>query len=242
MSRSSISARLASIGGATLLIAGLFTQAAPALAAGGGPRMSSAARGSGPEPIHRGATTSVKFSALAGSSRPSCPSTRRRSARSSSRSSLPAAPRHPAAKPIGAAGPRSRDGVGQARRDEARGRRGTDRRRSGHVHRSGFRSRGRTRRGRPNGQYVAEHLRSCREQPRRRSHEDIGAFFSLTETSGPSGHTTFDAEPRVMFDTVRQRWIVIRAELGLLDLQGQSGRRPPAIRPRVPRLRDLGHG
>ncbi|HEY7936548.1 MAG TPA: hypothetical protein VID26_05400, partial [Candidatus Limnocylindrales bacterium] len=64
MARSSIGARFASVGGATLLIAGLFTQAAPALAVSPGPRMSSAWSASG-SAVHQGPTTSAKLSTLA---------------------------------------------------------------------------------------------------------------------------------------------------------------------------------
>ncbi|MGH2465134.1 MAG: hypothetical protein ACRDGI_06705, partial [Candidatus Limnocylindrales bacterium] len=64
MSRSSIGARFASVGGATLLIAGLFSQAAPALAASPGARTNTA-WSSSDAAVHQGPTSSANVRKLA---------------------------------------------------------------------------------------------------------------------------------------------------------------------------------
>ena len=211
MSRSSIGARFASVGGATLLIAGLFAQAAPALAAGPGPRVSSAWSGSSTA-VHQGTTTSAKLSTLAARGSSKLPFDPKAVGKvlQSVESAAGAAGKAPAGVkpnvPPPAPDPATASGKAAATKPVAVA--GLTGGGSGSTI------------GSDSGvavgpDEVVQTVNTSLSIFDRSGSSLAGvptitlpAFFSLTETGG-SGHTTFDAEPRVLFDTVRQRWIAI---------------------------------
>ncbi len=206
MSRSSIGARLASVGGATLLIAGLFAQAAPVLAAAPAHvarESATFAPASASSAVHQGPTASVNVKAIArhGTSKlPFNAKTVGKILQAAEATTNPSASTKP--NVVGPPDPDLATGSGAPAPTTpvaVAGQSGTG-----------------TSLGPDSGVAVGpDEVLQTANTALTISDRAGGSLPSVPATSLPDlfalsesgGHTTFDAEPRILFDTVRQRWI-----------------------------------